>query len=161
MGKEIQSFMIRRIGRDEKLTPEERLERLHRRCSRAEGLLYNHSAKAIAALLSEQTLVEVHKILVEELLDALKEIKAEQLRAESSDGKVLVTTAYPLVGSERDELWTFVKRAICPVSEVVVEENRDLIAGFRFRVGSLEIDGSLDEKCREYDCQLKRTLDED
>lgn len=103
---------------------------------------------------SEQVTEALNARFVDELLDALQELDAATVTADASDAEI--RASHPLQDAQRARLEKLLAEKFD--ARVKVEEKIDpsLLAGIVFKLGSLEIDGSLASRYREAVDEVKK-----
>ncbi len=106
-----------------------------------------YSSDVVKMVYTEGMLEAVDRVFTNELLDALEEVDAANITV--SGDNVEFVTARPMAGEQRDRLQNLLRDKFG--LEIRVEEKIDeeLLAGLAFKLGSLEIDGSLRSRMQE------------
>lgn len=103
---------------------------------------------------SEKMNNEINRQMITELLDALDEVDATSITVDPSQVEFHASHALPQ--DQKDRLEELLKRkfgADIKVRETVQEE---LMGGLIFKLGSLEVDGSLRTRCQEAVAEVKK-----
>jgi len=114
-----------------------------------------YAGQVCQLVFSERMNADLNAQFVGELLDALEELDAGSITIDSSDADF--STSHPLSQDMRQRLEQLLAEKFGV--EITVKENvrEDLLAGLVFKLGSLEIDGSLVNRCREAVAEVKKT----
>jgi len=89
------------------------------------------------------------------LLDALEEIDPGSITVEGSDGEFICS--HPLAPEQKQRLEKILAEKFGVKTHVEERVQKDLMAGLIFKLGSLEIDGSLLNRYREAAAEVKKT----
>jgi F0F1-type ATP synthase delta subunit len=136
-----------------------RFEILWKKHQKVLDLLRNHSLKAIQAILSQKILGSINAAMIDELIESLSGVGPEHFKVDSSSKEIWLFVAGQLEPSQQEALMKVFSEKFGPDINVKECLDPDLVAGLRFKIGNLEIDGSLLNRCQEYDGQLTEGLD--
>jgi F0F1-type ATP synthase delta subunit len=106
-----------------------------------------YGAEIFKLVFSEKIGVELHEKFMEELLDALSEIDGASVTVDGDDAEF--TSSHPISPPQKERFQALLKEKFGV--DVAVNEKVDetLLAGLVFKLGSLEIDGSLLNRYKE------------
>ena len=113
-----------------------------------------YAGEIFELVFTEKMAEAVDRVFTDELLDALDTMDASSITVDA--GKVEFTSARPIAPAQKSRLEGLLKekfQADVKVQETVQE---DLVAGLAFKLGSLEIDGSLSNRMKEAVEEVKK-----
>jgi F0F1-type ATP synthase membrane subunit b/b' len=113
-----------------------------------------YAGEIFELVFTEKMAEAVDRVFTDELLDALDALDASSITVDAGD--VEFTAARPIAPAQKSRLESLLKekfQADIKVQETVQE---DLVAGLAFRLGSLEIDGSLSNRMHEAGEEVKK-----
>jgi F0F1-type ATP synthase delta subunit len=114
-----------------------------------------YSGQMFQLVFSERMSAEINKHFVGELLDALEEVDAASITVDSSQADFVCS--HPLDPEQKGRLEKLLKEKFGADIKVQEKVREDLMAGIIFKLGSLEIDGSLANRCREAVAEVKKS----
>ncbi len=123
-------------------------ENLRRRMElELEGKVVQRSSEILGMVFSDTVFADLNKVLVDELVEALDEMDTDGITVDGGD--VSFRTAQSLNVEQRQRLSDLINKKFG--LEIAVEEEVDeaLLGGLAFKLGSLEIDGSLRHRLQE------------
>jgi len=114
-----------------------------------------YAGQVVSMVLTDRMAEAVDRVFTDELLDAVEQIDAESISVDASS--VSFTAARPLTPEQRQRLQALLhdKFGLDTAVEETVQE--DLVAGLHFKLGSLEIDGSLRNRMAEAVEEVKKS----
>ena len=115
-----------------------------------------YGAEVFKLVLSESVTAELNSAFVAELLDALEEIDSSNITVDTTQAEF--TSSHPLEVAQRQRLQALLKVKFEADVEVAEKIDERLLAGLVFKLGSLEIDGSLSTRFKEAASELKKTV---
>lgn len=107
-------------------------------------------------VMSEKITDELNGHFIDELLDAVDEIDASSITA---DGEAEFKSSHPLLEPQKKRLESILNTKFKVDVEVKEKVIPDLLAGLVFKLGSLEIDGSLRGRLQEAAAEVKKSID--
>ncbi len=115
----------------------------------------DYGTEVFKLVFSEEMNAELNKHFIGELLDALDDLDAASITVDTDD--VQFTTSHAIVPEQKQRLEELLKNKFG--AEIKVEEKIDeeLLGGMIFKLGSLEIDGSLSNRLKEASAEVKKT----
>jgi septal ring factor EnvC (AmiA/AmiB activator) len=119
-----------------------------------EGKAVEYGGQIFKLVFSEEMNGELNRKFIGELLDALDEVDGASITVDPNDAEF--RSSHPIEGGQKARLETLLKAkfgADVKVAEKVVPE---LLAGLAFKLGSLEIDGSLLSRYHEAVAEVKK-----
>lgn len=113
-----------------------------------------YAGEIFELVLTEKMSEAVDRVFTEELLDALEALDASSITVNADE--VDFTAARPIADAQKQRLATLLKEKF--QTEIKVQESIDakLMAGLAFKLGSLEIDGSLSNRMKEAIEEVKK-----
>ena len=114
-----------------------------------------YGAQVFSMVFSENITEELNQHFVAELLDALEEIDPGTITVEGSDGEFI--SSHPLAPAQKQRLEKLLADKFGVKTQVRERVQKDLLAGLIFKLGSLEIDGTLLNRYREAAAEVKKT----
>ena len=105
------------------------------------------SSEILGMVFSDTVFADLNKVLVDELIEALDEMDTEGIMVDGQEASF--RTARPLDESQRQRLREVIRENF--EIDIAVDETVDetLLGGLAFKLGSLEIDGSLRHRLQE------------
>lgn len=115
----------------------------------------DYGTEVFKLVFSEKMNEAIDREFINELLDALDEIDAGSMTVDTADASFVCR--HPLPEDQKQRLQSLLKEKFG--AEVTVQETVDesLIGGMIFKLGSLEIDGSLVNRFREATAEVKKS----
>jgi F0F1-type ATP synthase membrane subunit b/b' len=105
---------------------------------------------------TEHMTEELNRRFVDELLDALAELDSAGIAVDATSAEFI--SAHPLSDAQRQRLESIIKEKFGVEIKVQEKIQEDLLAGLILKLGSLEIDGSLRNRCNEASAELKKRV---
>lgn len=105
-------------------------------------------------VISDQVNEEMNRRFIDELLDALDEIEAGAITVDEAEAEFVCS--HPLSDEQKQRFEGLLKEKFSAEVEVKEQIQEDLIAGMKFKLGSLEIDGSLLNRFQEAVQEVKK-----
>jgi F-type H+-transporting ATPase subunit b len=115
----------------------------------------HYGAQVFNLVFSEQITEELNKHFVGELLDALEEVDPGSISVDASQGEFI--SSHPLDAEIRQRLEQILQDKFGVTIQVNEKVQKDLLAGLIFKLGTLEIDGSLLNRYKEAAAEVKKT----
>jgi vacuolar-type H+-ATPase subunit H len=94
----------------------------------------------------------IHDELITEVLMRIKKLEKDVFRVKSEKGELV--SAYPLKKSEKDRIVSAISERTGYEVPLADKEDKELVAGVVVKLGSLVIDGSLENKLRQAEERL-------
>jgi hypothetical protein len=113
-----------------------------------------YAGQVCEMVFSERITAEMNKRFVGELLDALDEMDAGSITVDSERAEFV--SSHPLEADQKARLEKLLADKFGAVIKVHEKVRSDLLAGVIFKLGSLEIDGTLLNRCREAVAEVKK-----
>jgi F0F1-type ATP synthase delta subunit len=114
-----------------------------------------YGAQVFNLVFSEHINEVMNEHFVGELLDALEEVDAGTITVEGAEGEFI--SSHPLAPAQKQRLEKLLEDKFGVKISIVEKIQKDLLAGLLFKLGSLEIDGSLLSRFREAAAEVKKT----
>jgi len=113
-----------------------------------------YAGEVVQMIFTDRMAEAVDRVFTDELLDALSEMDASSITVDASD--VSFTASRPIAPEQKERLESILRDQFGV--DVSIEENirEDIVAGLIFKLGSLEIDGSLRNRMREGIDEVKK-----
>jgi F0F1-type ATP synthase delta subunit len=113
-----------------------------------------YAGEIFGLVFTEKMAEAVDLVFTDELLEALDHLDSTSITVDASD--VDFTAARPIADAQKVRLETLLKEKF--EADIKVQENiqEDLVAGLAFKLGSLEIDGSLSNRMKEAVDEVKK-----
>jgi len=105
---------------------------------------------------SEKMNEHLNKTFIDELLDALSEVDSSSITVDAGDAQF--TSSHPLLAEQKERLEKLLQEKFNVTLKVNEKIQKDLIAGLVFKLGSLEIDGSLTNRLQEAAAEMKKEI---
>ena len=121
-----------------------------------EGKAVDYAAEIFKLVFSENLGREMNKQFTQELIDALVELDASTITVESKD--VAFTSSHPMDADQKLQLKRILSEKFSIDADVNETVREELLAGLIFKLGSLEIDGSLRNRYQEAAEEVKKTV---
>lgn len=119
-----------------------------------EGKAVDYGSQVFKLVFSEKMTDELNRQFIGELLDALQEVDGSTITVDAND--VQFTTSHPMAADQKARLEQLLKEKFNVDIKVEEKVNKDLMAGIVFKLGSLEIDGSLLNRFQEAAVEVKK-----
>jgi len=120
-----------------------------------EGKAVDYGTQVFKLVFSEKVTESLNKQFIDELLDALQEVDGSSITVDASD--VQFTTSQPMDPEQKGRLEKLLQEKFNVQIKVEEKINKDLMAGIVFKLGSLEIDGSLLNRFQEAAVEVKKS----
>jgi len=120
-----------------------------------EGKAVDYGTQVFKLVFSEKVTESLNKQFIDELLDALQEVDGSSITVDTSD--VQFTTSQPMDPEQKGRLEKLLQEKFNVQIKVEEKINKDLMAGIIFKLGSLEIDGSLLNRFHEAAAEVKKS----
>jgi len=119
-----------------------------------EGKAVDYGAEMFKLVFSEVMNEHLNRQFIGELLTALEEVDADSLTVDAAD--VQFTTSHPMDPEQKQQMQTLLKEKFGV--EVAIQETvkPELLGGIVFKLGSLEIDGTLLNRFQEAIVEVKK-----
>ena len=115
-----------------------------------------YGVQVIKLVFSDKITAELDKHFIDELLDALEQVDASSITVDTSQTEFI--TSHPLDMAQKARLEGVLAEKFGASVKVQEKIRQDLLAGMIIKLGSLEIDGSLLNRCQEAAAEVKKTL---
>jgi len=115
----------------------------------------DYGGQVFKLVFSEKVSDALNRSFIDELLDALSEVDAGSITVDATQAEFV--SSHPIAQDQRDRLQKLIEEKFA--AKVVVQEKvkPELLAGIIFKLGSLEIDGSLLNRYQEAASEVKKT----
>lgn len=113
-----------------------------------------YGGQVFSLVFSEKTGLEVNKQFTGELLDALEDIDATSITVDATD--VDFVSSHPMDPDQKARLEQLLAEKFGVNVKIRERIQEDLMAGLILKLGSLEIDGSLRNRCEEALVEVKK-----
>ncbi|MBM4142714.1 MAG: hypothetical protein FJ225_03840 [Lentisphaerae bacterium] len=114
-----------------------------------------YAGQVCQLVFSERINAELNRHFVDELLAALDELDAGSITVDTANAEF--ASSHPLAPDQRERLEKLLADKFGAQIKVKESVREALLAGLVFKLGSLEIDGSLLNRCREAVAEVKKT----
>ena len=101
----------------------------------------DYGARIFQLVMSDKMNAELNKQFIDEVLDAIEEVDSTSITVDASQSEF--KTSHPLKVEQRIRLERLLKEKFDVSIRVEEQVDEKLLAGLRFKLGSLEIDGTL------------------
>ncbi len=115
----------------------------------------DYGAEIFRQVFSEKMTQELNKHFIQELIDALAEMDAGSITVDAQDASF--TSSHPLDPGQKEQLEKLITEKFGAQIKIQEKVQEDLIGGLSFKLGSLEIDGSLASRFKEAVVEVKKT----
>jgi len=120
-----------------------------------EGKAVDYGAQLFRLVFSEKVTEGLNRQFIDELLDALQEIDSTSITVNAED--IQFTTSHPLAADQKERLTKLLEEKFNVKVKIEEKINKELLAGIVFKLGSLEIDGSLLNRFHEAVAEIKKS----
>jgi len=114
-----------------------------------------YGSQMFGMVFSENITQELNKHFVGELLDAIEEIDAGSITVDGNEAEF--TSSHPLFPEQRQRMEKLLLEKFGVNIKVAEKVQKELLAGLVFKLGSLEIDGSLLNRFQEAAAEVKKS----
>ena len=114
----------------------------------------DYGAEVFKLVFSEKVTADLNKSFIDELLDALEEVDAGSITVDP--GEAEFASSHPIDPAQKARLEKLLAEKFGAEVSVKEEIREELLAGLVFKLGSLEIDGSLLNRYREAAAEVKK-----
>lgn len=114
----------------------------------------DYGAQVFKMVFSEKMNEVLNKQFIDELLDAVEQIDASSITVDSNSAEF--TSSHPILPEQKERIEKLLDEKFGAKVKVVEKVDSDLIAGLVFKLGSLEIDGSLVNRFQEAATEVKK-----
>lgn len=114
-----------------------------------------YGAQIFGLVFSERMSEELNRHFVAELLDALEAIDSSGITVDA--GTAEFTASYPIDAQQKERLTRILSEKFGAAVTIEEKLDKSLLAGIVFKLGSLEIDGSLLNRFREASEEVKKS----
>lgn len=121
-----------------------------------EEKVVNYGIQAFKLVFSEKMNEHLNKTFIDELLDALSEVDSTSITVDAKD--VQFASSHPILPEQKERLEKLLAEKFDAHIKVNEKIQKDLIAGLVFKLGSLEIDGSLVNRLQEAAAEMKKSI---
>lgn len=115
----------------------------------------HYGGEVFKMVFSEEINQEVNKCFIKELLDALEQLDAGAITVEGSQAEF--TTSHPMDPEQKARLESLLDSKFGIKMKVEEKLKPEILAGLIFKLGSLEIDGSLLNRYQEAVAEVKKS----
>lgn len=128
-------------------------ENMRRRLTQeTEERAMGQAQRMLEMIFSDKVVAALHASLLDELFEALEEMETGGITVEADEAEVRV--AHPLDDGRRGRLQTLLKSKFGIDARISENVDAGLLGGLAFKLGSLEIDGSLRNRLREAQAEI-------
>ena len=120
-----------------------------------EGKAVDYGTQVFKLVFSEKMTDSMNRQFIDELLDALQEVDGSSITVDASD--VQFTTSHPMEAEQKARMEKLLQEKFNVQIKVEEKINKELMAGIVFKLGSLEIDGSLLNRFQEAAAEVKKS----
>jgi len=117
----------------------------------------DHTLKAMKLLFSDKIFALINRELVNEIIEELTVIDPTGLTVDSHEVELSVVSY--LEDSQKEALERVLTEKFGSIPTIGERLVPELVAGIVIKIGSIEIEGSLSSRCREYDSEFIRWLE--
>lgn len=115
-----------------------------------------YGSEVFKLVISETVNQEMNRAFISELLDALDQVDAGSITVDASSASF--KSSHPIVDDQKQRLKSLLHDKFGADIEVNETIDESLLAGMAFKLGSLEIDGSLVNRMKEAASEVKKTI---
>jgi len=115
-----------------------------------------YGGRIFKLVFSEEMNVELNRKFIEELLNALDEVDSSSITVDADDA--VFKSSHPLEEEQKERLKELLKNKFGADVEINETIDEALLAGLSFKLGSLEIDGSLLSRYHEAVSEVKKGI---
>lgn len=112
------------------------------------------SAKILKRILSENIQMALHSQLVDELIQEIDALEAGQIPSHTK--KVEIVSKHPLTPEQKKRIQDLLEKKLGGKIEMAESIKEELIGGFAIHMGSLVVDGSMDNRLKSALNELKK-----
>ena len=116
----------------------------------------DYGVQAFKLVFSEKMNEHLNKTFIDELLEALSEVDATTITVEADDAQF--ASSHPMLPEQKERLEKLLAEKFNAHVKVNEKIQKDLVAGLVFKLGSLEIDGSLANRLQEAAAEMKKSI---
>jgi F-type H+-transporting ATPase subunit b len=114
------------------------------------------ASRMFSAVLSESAKELTHKELVKDLIEKIKRLESSTFKTKVDHGEI--ASAYSLPAADRAEIESAVRHAVGYEVPLVEKKDAKIAVGLVVRLGSIIIDGSLENRMRQAERELSGSL---
>lgn len=114
------------------------------------------SGKILKSVLSENIRAELHEKMADELIRAIDSLDAGRIPPEATEAEV--ASSHPLTGEQKIRIQDLLEKKMGKKITVTEKVEETLIGGLSIRMGSLMMDGSVENKLKESLRELKKGM---
>lgn len=115
-----------------------------------------YGIEAFKLVLSEQITEELNRHFIAELMAALQEIDSSAITVDSNSAEFV--SSHPIDASQKADLEKLLSEKFGATIKINEKINREMIAGLAFKLGSLEIDGTIASRLKEAALEVKKSV---
>jgi F-type H+-transporting ATPase subunit b len=116
----------------------------------------DYGIQVLKLVFSEKMNEHLNKTFIDELLDALGEVDSSSITVDASE--VQFSSSHPMLPEQKERLEKLLAEKFNVNIKVNEKIQKELIAGLVFKLGSLEIDGSLSNRLQEAAAEMKKSI---
>lgn len=116
----------------------------------------DYGAQVFKLVMSDKMNEELNKQLISELLDAIEQIDSSSITVDPSNAEF--KSSHPIGAEQKERLEKLLAEKFGARIKVNEKVDESLMAGLAFKMGSLEIDGSLVNRFHEAASEIKKTV---
>ena len=114
-----------------------------------------YSVQILQLVFSEKVTAEMDRLFIGELLDALEQVDSSSITVDA--GLAEFVTSHPMDAAQKARLEQMLKDKFGVTVKVEEKIRKELLAGMIIKLGSLEIDASLLNRCQEAAAEVKKS----
>ncbi|MBA4387807.1 MAG: hypothetical protein C0404_07490 [Verrucomicrobia bacterium] len=115
-----------------------------------------YGIEAFKMVLSEKVSEEMNRHFINELLDALQEVDSSVITVDANAAEFV--SSHPIAADQKARLEKMLTEKFGANIKVNEKINKDMIAGLAFKLGSLEIDGTIASRLKEAAGEIKKSV---
>ena len=116
----------------------------------------DYGIQVVKLVFSEKMNEQLNGTFIDELLDALDGVDASSITVDA--GQAQFTSSHPMLTAQKERLEKLLAEKFGVTIKVEEKVQKDLIAGLLFKLGSLEIDGSLTNRLQEAAAEMRKNI---
>jgi len=121
----------------------------------AEEKAVDYAGQAFQLVVSEKLSATINEAFIDELLDALEQVDSTSLTVEGDQAQFV--TSHPLTPAQRERLARVINEKFGVALTVVETVKPEVLGGMMFKLGSMEIDGTMRARIQEAIGEVKKS----
>jgi len=121
----------------------------------AEEKAVDYAGQAFQLVVSEKLSATINEAFIDELLDALEQVDSTSLTVEGDQAQFV--TSHPLTPAQRERLEGVINEKFGVALTVAETVKPEVLGGMMFKLGSMEIDGTMRARIQEAIAEVKKS----